>query len=318
MLRHRTFIAASLLGAAVATTARSQDPIIRLPTDSIERLLRSAPYTVVAGQGSRYEGDRTQHLLLSFDSTTALEVKWAKAPIGGQAFNNQPRYEAAAYELQKLFLDPPNYVVPPTVLRMVPLSEVAQRDEYAERTFENAASVLVVVQYWADDLTDKNVFDKKRAEHDSAYARHLGDLNVLTYLIRHNDANAGNILISKDSTNPRLFAVDNGVSFASPPSNRGSFWRDFRVTRLGRTTADRLLQIRREDLDRALGVIAQFALREGQYHEAERGASIDEDSGVRKKGDVLQLGLTASEIGGVHDRLKSLVKRIQDGKLPTF
>lgn len=317
MLGHRTFIAASLFGAAVAT-AHAQDPIIRLPTDSIERLLRSAPYTVVAGQDSRYQGDRTQHLLLSFDSTTALEVKWAKAPIGGQGFNNQPRYEAAAYELQKLFLDPPNYVVPPTVLRMVPLSELAERDRYAEPTFGNAKSVLVVVQFWADNLTDKDVFDKKRAERDSVYARHLGDLNVLTYLIRHSDANAGNILISRDSSIPRLFAVDNGVSFASPPSNRGSFWRDLRVTRLSRTTAERLQQIRREDLERALGVLAQFALRDGEYHEGERSASIDDRSGVRKKGDALQLGLTDSEIAGVHDRLKSLVKRIQDGKLPTF
>jgi hypothetical protein len=318
MLRHRTLIALSLLGAAVATTAHSQDPIIRLPTDSIERLLRTAPYTVVAGQDSRYQGDRTQHLLLSFDSTTALEVKWAKAPVGGQAFNNQPRYEAAAYELQKLFLDPPNYVVPPTVLRMVPLSEVAQRDRYAEATFSDAASVLIVVQYWADFLTDKGVFDKKRVERDSVYARHLGDLNVLTYLIRHSDANAGNILISQDSSNPRLFAVDNGVSFASPPSNRGSFWRDLRVTRLGRTTAERLQKIRREDLDRALGVLAQFDLREGEYHEAAKGESIDDGTGVRRKGNVLQLGLTDSEIAGVHDRLKSLVKRIQDGKLATF
>ena len=187
MLRHRTLIAVSLLGAAVATTAHSQDPIIRIRTDSVERLLRSAPYTVVAGQDSRYQGDRTQHLLLSFDSTTALEVKWAKAPIGGQAFNNQPRYEAAAYELQKLFLDPPNYVVPPTVLRMVPLSELVERDRYAEPTFGNAKSVLVVVQYWADFLTDKDVFDKKRAERDSVYARHLGDLNACNAVV-HRDS----------------------------------------------------------------------------------------------------------------------------------
>ncbi len=315
---HRIVVAAILLCATRGSVARGQDPLIRLPVDSIERLFRSAPFKVLAGQDSRYKGDRTQHLLLNFDSLTALEVKWAKAPVGGQAFNNQPRYEAAAYELQKLFLDPPNYVVPPTVLRMVPLAEYVKRERTVERTFESGASVLVVVQYWADDLTADDVYDKRRAERDSVYARHLGDLNVLTFLIRHGDANAGNILLSLDSTNPRVLAVDNGVSFASEPSNRGSYWRDLRISRLGRATADRLLRIRRADLDSALAVLAQFSLQGGEYHAAPLGEVLDRGRGVRQKGDVVQLGLTSSEIEGVHERLKSLVKRIQDGKLQTF
>ena len=50
-------------------------------------------------------------------------MKLRKAEPGADTFNNVPRYDLAAYELQKLFLDPAEYVVPPTALRMVPLAD---------------------------------------------------------------------------------------------------------------------------------------------------------------------------------------------------
>ena len=50
---------------------------------------------------------------------TVLGVKWARTPPGGRTLNNQPQYEIAAYRLQKMFLDPPHYVVPPTVMRLM-------------------------------------------------------------------------------------------------------------------------------------------------------------------------------------------------------
>src|SRR5262249_50148648 len=194
-----------------------------------------------------------------------MEVKLAKAPPGGEAFNNEPRYEIAAYALQKLLLDEPDYVVPPTVARMVSVDDYRRIAETGEPTFNDAASVLLVLQYWTLDVTPKGVFNKKRAEHDTAYARHLGDLNVFTYLIRQRDANAGNILISADSLHPRMFSVDNGVSFGSPASNRGTEWSTLRVKRIGRATAARLQSIRSEQLTQALAVIAQFERRNGQY-----------------------------------------------------
>jgi hypothetical protein len=57
-------------------------------------------------------------------------------------------------------------------------------------------------------------------------------MNILSYLIEHKDSNVGNFLISKDATNPRVFAVDNSYAFGSPESDRGHDWRFIRVKRL--------------------------------------------------------------------------------------
>ena len=297
----------------------SQDGNIGMPAARVEAYLRDSALKPVASQGSRFKGDRTEHVLLAFNDTTAIEVKWAIAPAGGEAFNNQPRYEAAAYELQKLFLGERDYVVPPTALRMVPQSVFdASAGLKGEPTFDDSPAVLVELQYWTMGVTADGVFDPKRANRDSVYARHLGDLNILTYLIRHRDANKGNMLLSADSANPRLFAVDNGVAFNSPPSNRGTDWERMRVERVSAPTVARLRSINEANLTTALGVVAQFERRGDDYVATAPGPNLDADKGIRRKGSTLQLGLTSYEIEGVRDRLKSLLKDIDRGRIKTF
>jgi len=297
----------------------SQDGNIGMPAARVEAYLRDSALKPIASQGSRFKGDRTEHVLLAFNDTTAIEVKWAIAPAGGEAFNNQPRYEAAAYELQKLFLGERDYVVPPTALRMVPQSVfAASAGLKGEPTFDDSPAVLVELQYWTMGVTADGVFDPKRANRDSVYARHLGDLNILTYLIRHRDANKGNMLLSADSANPRLFAVDNGVAFNSPPSNRGTDWERMRVERVSAPTVARLRSINEANLTTALGVVAQFERRGDDYVATAPGPNLDADKGIRRKGSTLQLGLTSYEIEGVRDRLKSLLKDIDRGKVKTF
>ena len=140
-MRHHFFVAGALAAAALPIhVLAAQDGNIAMPAARVEAYLRDSALKPVASQGSRFKGDRTEHVLLSFNDTTAIEVKWAIAPTGGEAFNNQPRYEAAAYELQKLFLDERDYVVPPTVLRMVPQSVfAASAGLKGEPTFERFA-----------------------------------------------------------------------------------------------------------------------------------------------------------------------------------
>jgi len=319
-MRHPVLVTSALVAIALPIhVLRSQDRNIGMPAARIEAYLRDSVLKPVASEGSRFKGDRTEHVLLSFNEATAIEVKWAVAPTGGEAFNNQPRYEAAAYELQKLFLDDRDYVVPPTVLRMVPQSVFAASSGLkGQPTFEDSPAVLVALQYWTMDVTPDGVFDPKRADRDSVYARHLGDLNILTYLIRHMDANKGNMLISADSANPRLFAVDNGVAFASKPSNRGTDWQKMRVDRVPAATAARLRSINEASLTTALGVVAQFERRGDDYVSTPAGPNLDADKGIRRKGSTLQIGLTSYEIEGVRDRLKSLVKDIDRGRIKTF
>ena len=319
-MRQIIFVSCALAAATLPMHAlASQDGNIGMRAARIETYLRDSALKPVASEGSRFKGDRTEHVLLAFNDTTAIEVKWAVAPAGGEAFNNQPRYEAAAYELQKLFLDERDYVVPPTALRMVPQSVFAASSGLkGEPTFDDSPAVLVALQYWTMGVTPEGVYDTKRAGRDSVYARHLGDLNILTYLIRHRDANKGNMLLSADSANPRLFAVDNGVAFASPPSNRGTDWEKMRVDRVSAATAARLRSINETILATALGVVAQFERRGDDYVATPAGPNLDPDKGIRRKGSTLQLGLTSYEIEGVRDRLKDLVKDIDRGRIKTF
>jgi len=88
---------------------------------------------------------------------------------------------------------------------------------------------------------------------------------VFTYLIKHNDSNVGNFLISVPPSGPRVFIVDNGgLAFGGLVSNRGFEWRDIRVKRLPNETIERLRNITQEDLEKTLRVVAQFEVVDSQ------------------------------------------------------
>lgn len=281
-------------------------------------MLARGSFELVLAKDTRYEGDRTQQALLDFSGRLIL-VKWAAAPPGGYAFNNEPRYELAAYRLQKLFLPPADYVVPPTVVRCMPLDWYHEEmKRLVSPTFPEAKSVMVVLQYWIFGVEADDVFDEPRFQRDPLYARHLANLDLLTYLIRHNDANRGNVLVSRAPDSPRMFAVDNGLAFGSEGSYQGHDWRHLRVDRLPRETVERLRRLSREDLRRQMAVLAQFEAREGQLAPVEPGANLAPEQGVRRRDDVIQLGLTEQELSGLWGRLVSVLDRVDSGELALF
>jgi hypothetical protein len=311
------FLLMLVVGAALRAAA--QDSNIVLPIALIERNLTAEHFELRDRRDTRFEGDRTQRVVLIYPDSNAMMVKWARAPRHGTAFNNEPRYEVAAYLIQKMFLDENSYVVPPTAIRAVPLHWYRDYDEAVTPTFDRTSSVMVALQFWLGNVSGRGVYDPRRMDTDTAYARHFANLNVLTYLIHHQDSNDGNVLISTDSANPRLFAVDNGVAFRAPPSDRGTAWRDLRVRRLPRGTVERLRGITREDLERTLGVVAQFQVQDdGQLVPVEPTASVSGHVGVRRRGDIIQFGLTPLEIRGVHGRLQRLLRQVDSGRITTF
>jgi hypothetical protein len=253
---------------------------------------------------------------LPFGGPPPLRVKLRKAEPGADTFNNVPRYDLAAYELQKLFLDPVEYVVPPTVLRMLPRTEFLKYSPDVERTFRQADQVLGVIQYWLNDiLVLADVYDPARFAADPVYARHIGQLNILTFLIEHQDSNAGNFLIGKADKGARVFSIDNGVAFASAGSDRGELWRRMRVNRLPADAIERLRGITPQLLQERLGVVAQWQLQGQGFVPVARGPSLSSSRGVRQKGDQLQMGLTTSEITQLQRRLKELLKQVDGGKI---
>ena len=306
--------------ALLSGSAGAQDANIYVAIPKLEQRLRDGPFLIQSARDTRFIGDRTQQVTLSYPDEEGgpMMIKWAQAPRDGHAFNNEPRYEIAAYEIQKLFLDEPNFVVPPTIARPVSLSWLRQYDPDAQATFGGTNSVLLVVQYWLQQVTPENFYDRDRFQADTVYARHFADFNLLTHLIRHRDANAGNYLISTSPTNLRVFSVDNGISFGSPASNRGTQWQDLRVDRLPRATVERLRRITEEDLRRTLSVVLQFEIRDGELVPVERTASVDDGWGVRRKDAVIQFGLTGGEVRDVYERVRDVLEDVDSGRIKVF
>jgi hypothetical protein len=312
----RLCAASLLLGLAVTATA--QDANITKPVAELEKLLAAEPMVITSAEISRpkAKGDITLRAEVSFGGAPPLTVKLRKAEPGAEEFNNVPRYDLAAYELQKLFLDPAEYVVPPTALRMVPLADFAKYSPGIKRTFPGAEQVLGVVQYWLSDIkVIEDVFNPTRFAADPVYARHIGQLNVLTYLVEHRDSNAGNFLIGKAELGPRVFSIDHGVAFASEDSDRGEAWKVMRVQRLPADTVERLRKITPQILEQRLSVLAQWKLQGGLYVPVAPGANLSAMRGVRKEGDDLQMGLTSTEIKAIERLLEKLLKRIDAGEI---
>lgn len=313
----------TLLLALLAQGGVAQDPNVLLPVDTVEWRLTRDSMTVIDRRASRgIRDERTSRTALAFPDGTMLLVKWARAAPGGETFNNAPRFELAAYELQKLFLDEPEYVVPPTVARAFPLSRYAALDpgDPDDRpTFRGTRSVLVLLQYWLYNVTPDGFWDRDRFQTDSVYARHFANFNIMTNLVRHGDENEGNFLISTVPDNPRVFSVDNGVAFSSRESDRGFRWRWLRVNRVPAGTVQRLRTLTLDDLTAQLGTVAEFAIdAHGLLEPVARTSSLDPRLGIRHKDDRVQLGLTRQEIRGVWRRVRELLERVDNGKIEVF
>src|SRR5512139_4218814 len=98
-----------LLG--LATAAAAQDVNIPRPADELELELATEPFRITSAEISRpkAKGDITLKAELSFAGGPPYRVKLRRAEPGAEDFNNRPRYDAAAYRLQTLFLDPADY-----------------------------------------------------------------------------------------------------------------------------------------------------------------------------------------------------------------
>lgn len=318
----RKALKAWMLAAALVPAALiGQDLNVTRPAVDLERLLAEAPMRIVSAEISRpkAKGDITLKADVAFGDEPPMRVKLRKSMPGADEFNNVPRYDLAAQELQKLLVDPVDYFVPPTALRFVPIDEFRRYTDDVRPTFRGSDEVLAVVQYWLQEVkVVEDVLDPARFTADPVYARHIGQLNVFTYLIDHRDSNVGNFLISRAEQGPRVFSIDHGVAFASPDSDRGELWAKLRVDRLPAGTIARLRALDRGQLDSRLGVLAQWRLVDGRFLAEAPGANLGRSRGVRVERGVLQMGLSAREIGRLWQRREQLLRSVDEGKVHTW
>jgi hypothetical protein len=176
---------------------------------------------------------------------------------------------------------------------------------------------------WLENVTvPDQLYEEERFLNDLAYAYHLANFNIFAYLINLRDNRTGNVLVSKDDSNRRVFAIDNGVAFGTiwynwfyPPTYE---WRQIRVPALPRQPIDRLRNLKRADLD-FLMVVSQLELDEdGILKTTEPGPPIDPDEGATRDGVILQFGLTRSEIDAIWSRIEALIELVDAGKIELF
>jgi hypothetical protein len=310
-----------VVALALPLVASAQDANFPVTVAHIDDRLSRSPLVLLEMEQARplIENDRSARVVLGGrDGELPLAVKWKPVHAPAHGFNNEPRYEIAADRLQRLFLDEHEFVVPPVVLRSQTVEEYRGLRPVAEPTIRSTNSVLFMLSLWVDNVTNSEPFRPALFEEDERYARHWGNLNVLTYLINHGDGNVGNLLISTVAENRRVFAVDNDIAFRSEISGQGAPWRLLRINRLPDSTIERLRRVTPEQLEAQLAVLAEFGLENGVLVPAAPGENLDPRSGVRIAADRVQFGLTAQEIRDVERRRQQLLRRIERGRIATF
>ena len=254
-----------------------------------------------------------------------LRLKWKVFPQGKlDGPNNSPRKELAAYELQKLFLDPEDFVVPTSAARCVSIEIYQRRNPGAPASVEGTECALGLLSLWMKDVEVPEVlYDGETFRADSTYAYFLSNFNILTYLVGHKDGRPGNFLTAKDSKRRQVFAVDNGVAFDIA---YGGIWFNWfvpnwnrmRIPAVRKDSVERLRKLRRADLDR-LGVLVQFEKNaDGLLENVAPGANLDAGEPVRIQGGTVQLGLEDDEIDDVWERIQDLLKDVDEGEVGTF
>ncbi len=320
-LRRRNIFKVGAAYAIVAwlTPVVHADSNVAFPVSHLEQLLGFETWAVSGVEGARFEDDVARRGTLAASSGEEFTVKVRPATRRDE-FNNVPRYELAAYVLQPLFLEPEEYVVPPTAFRGFPLEVVRSWGETElEPTYRESDQVFFVVQYWLQNVTNPlEPLDNERFAQEPDYARHMANLNILTYLIEHKDANQGNVLVSTELENPRAFTVDNGVAFSSDESEQGSIWKDIRVPAVPLSTVERLRSIDREVLRATVGVVSEHRLEGERYVPVAPTEILNKGRGVRQEDGILQLGLTERELRAVDGRIDRLLRRVDRGRLDTF
>ncbi|MBV6424268.1 MAG: hypothetical protein NAOJABEB_02078 [Steroidobacteraceae bacterium] len=245
-----------------------------------------------------------------------FRIKVRRAGRGISSFNNEPRYELAAYEISRLLFAADEQIVPAIALRSAPLARFQAIDPAAVEAWSGTAATFYMVQCWLNGAKPHPLaIDEARFAADPAYARAISRLNVLTYLIEHKDSNLGNVMLTGEGAAVRAWAIDNGVAFESEESDVGTFWKNLRVTAIDQALAARLHALTLDELRARLAVIAQFELVGDHWEPRPLSANFDALRGVRRKGGQVQLGLTGKEIGAIERRRERLVNRIDKGNL---
>ena len=313
------FVLASLLAIPGIAAADGLPRNWPMTPAELEVRFRQQDFKILEVKGAGGGVTGASKLKIEYPDGKVLKVKWKAVPAkSADGWNNSPRKELAAYEVQRWLVDEDDFIVPTLAPHCLSMEEYKPISRDAKPSLTKTSCELGIVAVWLDDVTaPKKFFDAKRFARDPLYARYMADFNLLTYLVDHRDGRQGNLLLSTDASDPRVYAVDNGIAFGPLPWNfLVPNWNKIRVPWLRRESIDRLRKVDKAKLD-ALGVVAELETdSNGMLHVVAPGPNMDDDIGVRRRDNRVQFGLTEDEIEDVQKRIKTLLKNVDSGKQP--
>jgi len=267
------------------------------------------------------------------ESTIVFRAKWR--PYVGAGFGDVPRRELAAYAVQGLFLAPEQYVVPPTAPYCLDLAVFRQKvDPEARGTFADWDCVLGFLQYWlepAKTLDEATAagwlnaadgpLDRARFESDASYRETVAHLNLLTYLIDHDDSHSGQFVVTRHANLLRLYSVDHSLSFdagANSTLSPSEDWSELQVPAIPDDKVARLASLGQHDLMR-LRVIGRLE-RQGRrlVPALDLRSEQREARSVAWEGEFLNIGLTQGELDQVARRIAALKERVHHHSVAVF
>jgi hypothetical protein len=285
----------------------------------VERL-QSDACVVVKDEGAGGGVTGARKLTLRFTDGEQIEVKWKPVPGGMEGWNNSPRKEIAAYAVQRLLLDPADYVIPATALRCLPSEAFASVGRQMKPNVKGAACELGGIGVWLHDVhIPENIYDPELFASDPVYARHMADMNLLTYLIKHQDGRSSNFVLANDSANRRVYSVDNGIAFGALVHNYFvENWDELRVPALRKSTIERLRATPPESFETLAVVVELKRDADGVLQPAPKSPSRRPKDGIFFADGVLQLGLSRKEIEALKQRREKLLEEVSAGRIETF
>ena len=266
-----------------------------------------------------------------------FRVKWR--PHASGSSTNAPRKEVVAYFAQALFLEPADYVFPPTRSRCFELEQYRKMvDPGAQATFEQAGRcVFGVVSFWIEGAKgfrhtwwrSEPIYSQEKWNADAVYRASLADANLLSYLTSNGDTHRGNWLTVPTGEGDRVYLIDNSISLTRMGDlhlDPDDDYANLLVPALREQSLDRLLHLSDETLGRLL-LVEQLEVRHGtlvQKRPAPPSAFAPSEQGLRFRkrskspGEVLLVGLAPSELLLIRRQLWYLRARFLMGEITTL
>jgi len=308
----------------------------RTATD-VEGWLRRPGIEILAASAPEKGRQGTRILTLAVpggDDRIVFRAKWRSlSTISGL---NNPRAELAAYAVQRLVLEPHEYVVPPARGHCFELEHYRAHvdvDAGEPPSFGKTRCVYGILSYWLEGavslkraeisgwIRSGGPYDAALFARNAIYRQSVADMNLFAHVISHGDAHPNQFVVTGGAERPFVHMVDNSTSFTSFRNKSiepGADWSEIIVPALRRTVVDRLGALDPAHWDR-LAVIDQYEVRDGILVPTRRTpATSQRSSGFRWIGGELQVGLTEKEIAMLRSRIEALVARVARGETRVF